>query len=264
MSYSSWSRKAISYASFLGVLSALLLLGSTSSCTSLKSGKTLAGNKPVKVLFLGNSHTDGIQKVFRDVVSTSPYKDSTFMFVWGGGASLQRLIDNGRAHKWIKTDSWDIVVLQEHSLRPAISEYTESLFHKSVDSLVKDVRNIGAEPILYMTWGRRDGIPDGNENLKDYQTIQELAKKACHKAGKRNGIRIAPVGEAWSRIWRSDKDLFKALYQNDGNHCSRKGAFLASCVFLRTFFDDSLKTVAACEGVTVDEAKAIKRAVLAK
>ncbi len=48
---------------------------------------------------------------------------------------------------------------------------------------------------------------------------------------------VAPVGEAWRAVRRERPQLGVELYRNDGSHPSKKGAYLAACVFYSALFD---------------------------
>lgn len=100
----------------------------------------------------------------------------------GGGATQEGLINNGRALNGIKTNNWDYVVLQEQSVRPAIYGKSEQAFHDAVDLLVKEIKDVGAEPLLYMTWGRRDTLEIKDESILDYETMQQKLSDAYRKA----------------------------------------------------------------------------------
>ena len=232
------------------------------SCAMInETSHETAASSTIKVLFLGNSYTDQIQRVFKQIVADSSHKDSKIQVIWGGGATLKRLIDKGRASKWIQAEEWDYVVLQEQSLTPALPAGPRNSFHDSVDTLVTEIRGIGAEPILYMTWGRRDIDERHKEQFVDYDTMQQKLSDAYRAAAKRNKIQVAPVGDAWSQVRKKDAALGRELYAKDGSHPSTNGAFLASCVFFRVLFNDSLEQVQAPEGMSQQDAMLIMEVV---
>jgi hypothetical protein len=138
----------------------------------------------------------------------------------------------------IKTGLWDVVVLQEQSQLPALPGKRGELFQTSVNAFSALIRDAGAKPMLYMTWGRRDGDTANKTLFPDYDTMQKKLSHAYQQAAKRNRISLAPVGQAWSQVRHRDKALGIALYDEDGSHPSDKGAFLISCVFFRTLFHD--------------------------
>ena len=154
-------------------------------------------------------------------------------------------------------------MLQNQSKLPALQkQYARFFFHDTVDTFTEIIRDAEAEPMLYITWGRRDGDNQNRDIFPDYDTMQQKLLRGYRNAAKRNGLTTAPVGEAWSITRKKDKALGSALYKDDGSHPSSRGAFLASCVFFRNLFNDSLESAQPRSEVTSSEAKAIKKAAL--
>lgn len=240
------------------ILMGMIMTGLTNADTKVETSKL----STVKVLFIGNSYTDQIQGVFRRVVADSPHKDSTVQVVAEGGATLERLIAKDRALPGIKADDWDYVVLQEQSIRPVIAGSSEQAFQDAVDLLVAEIREAGAEPLLYMTWGCRDGLVlEGGATL-DFEAMQQKLSDAYRKAARRNGIRVVPVGEAWRLVREMDAELGRKLYAKDGSHPSGEGAFLVTCVFLRCLFDFDLAQVVFPDGLDKESCIHIRNAVM--
>jgi hypothetical protein len=127
--------------------------------------------------------------------------------------------------------------------------------------LVPRIRKVGAEPLLYMTWERRDGWKRKEKVVLDSDTMHDRLSAAYRKAAERNKIRVAPIGEVWSAVRKKNAQLGMELYANDGSHPSTKGSYLASCVFLRLVFDVPLTEIGVPEGMTDAECSLIKDAV---
>src|SRR5207249_4374877 len=72
--------------------------------------------------------------------------------------------------------------------------------------------------LLYLTWGR--------ENAPD--TEAELTK-AYRDLAKETKAMIAPVGVAWEAVLKDDPKA--GLHAADKSHPTRKGTYLAACVF---------------------------------
>jgi hypothetical protein len=214
------------------------------------------------ILFIGNSYTNDIQTVFKQLLAKSYYSECSVDHVWGGGITLGELLSNGRAIKKLDQRDWDVVVLQEQSQLPALPEKHAIEFHNAVDNLVKEIKKRGAKPILYMTWGRRDADSEYEKLFNNYEVMQEKLTAAYINAAKRNDVQIAPVGEIWSKIRGQNDTLGRELYQNDGSHPSVKGAYLASCVFIHELFGDDLSTIVDHEEMIRDECNLIKKAIL--
>jgi hypothetical protein len=215
-----------------------------------------------RVLFIGNSYTAQIRKSLTHVLANSAYKQTAFSFITKGGATLQQHLADKNTLNQIKTGHWDFVVLQDQSQRPALPGQQAKSFHNSVDTLSKLIRHAGAEPVLYMTWGRRNGDLQNKDVFPDYDTMQKRLCDAYRKAAKNNKALLAPVGQAWSLVRKRDKALGEDLYKKDGSHPSSKGAYLASCVFFRTLFNDSLESLQPQGPLSKHERKLITDAVL--
>ncbi|MFC1736379.1 DUF4886 domain-containing protein [Candidatus Hydrogenedentota bacterium] len=217
---------------------------------------------PRRVLFIGNSYTSQIRESLTHMLANSPHKHITVEFITKGGPTLRQYLSDKSTLERIKTGNWDFVVLQDQSQTPALpGKHTQS-FHSSVDALSKLIRDAGAEPVLYMTWGRRDGDMKNKEVFPDFDTMQKKLADAYRSAAKRNKASLAPVGLAWSLVRQRDKTLGNDLYKADGSHPSFKGACLASCVFFRVLFHDSLESIQRQDTLKTHEWQIIRDAAL--
>lgn len=216
---------------------------------------------PRRILFIGNSYTSQVKKSLMQMLAQSPHRQTTFEFATKGGAALLHHLADTKTLDRIRTGNWDVVVLQEQSQLPALPGKPGEAFQKSVDDFSALIRKAGAEPMLYMTWGRRDGDATNKTLFPDYATMQKKLSTAYRKAARRNGISLAPVGEAWSLVRRRDKALGTALYAEDASHPSGKGAFLVSCVFFRALFNDRPESIRYRGTLNRRERQAINQAV---
>ena len=103
----------------------------------------------------------------------------------------------------------------------------------AVMKLAERIRDRGGVPVLYQTWGRRDG--DSQRAGDDFHAmsarLREGYRTAAEKAG---GLPIVPVGDVWERevsAGRGDR-----LFQPDGSHPTRTGDHLTAEVFCGQFF----------------------------
>ena len=79
------------------------------------------------------------------------------------------------------------------SVRPASNPET---FLKSVREFMPYIRENGARPALYQTWGRPDGAPLLVEKGWTHEEMHELLKSAYVKAAKDDGGHPSPEGSA--------------------------------------------------------------------
>jgi len=175
---------------------------------------------------------------------------------------LQYHLSDQKTLERIRKGNWDYVVIQEQSQMPALGGKHEKAFHRSVDRFTRIIREAGSEPILFMTWGRRDGDRDHKEIFPDYETMQKRLSSAYIAAARRNQIPMAPVGDAWSAVRQRDAKLGNALYFGDGSHPSAYGAYLTSCVFFWGLFPGSLESLGRPKALTKKEYKIFKEAIL--
>ena len=213
-----------------------------------------------RVLFIGNSYTAPLRGTLTTLLDQSPHSNAELSFITKGGATLTQHLETEATIQTIQTGNWDFVVLQEQSQTPALGgQYTAS-FNKAVNELCEIIQDAGARPVLYITWGRRDGDARNPNLFPDFETMQGKLSKAYREAARKNDALLAPVGEVWSAVREKDPVLGKALYQKDGSHPSTKGTFLISCVFLKVLCDDPLANLTS-KSVTQSEAEAITGAI---
>ena len=68
---------------------------------------------------------------------------------------------------------------------------------------------------------------------------------------------VAPVGPAWWSVLGSEAR--PGLWQGDGSHPTRKGTYLAACVFYATIFDESPVGLGYHGGLSADEASTLQQ-----
>jgi hypothetical protein len=192
--------------------------------------------KVLKVLFIGNRYTRGIRDTLSDLVEASPRFQSTLEYVVKGGWTLKQHLNDSNTIARIKSTKWDYVVLQEQSLAPTLPGRYDD-FCDAMVTLSKMIRQCGAKPVLYMTWGRRDKDRQNPLINPDYETMQMRLSRAYTDVANKADALIVPVGEAWRAVRRERPQLGIQLYRDDVSHPSKKGAYLAACVFYATLFD---------------------------
>jgi hypothetical protein len=146
------------------------------------------------------------------------------------------------------------VVLQEQSVVPAVVAARTREMYPAVRDLVIAIRARGAKPILFLTWGRRDGLPESG--YRDYRTMQSEITAGYLTIADELGVVVAPVGVAWSTALRADPEL--ALWQADGSHPSVAGSFLAACTLYATIYHQSPVGLPAPAGLSNELARRLE------
>lgn len=204
--------------------------------------ETVAAAKGPRILFIGNSYSFQIPKEFKKLAE-SEGKKLTVEQVTVGGCTLQRHAANAKTMEKIAKGRWDVVVLQEQSLVPAILEgQRHQMMDPAAKKLVEAVRRAGAVPVFFLTWGRRDGdkmnaqvFPDDTFEAMHGRLVEGYRKASVFAGGEKGGVYTVPVGEVWKVVRQLGKD--EDLYTQDGSHPGRRGVYLASCVFFSALFD---------------------------
>ena len=165
------------------------------------------------VLFIGNSLTFWNQGVDVMVKKFVPGIETSRVAV--GGATLETLWKNGEA-KLAACAGQDVVVLQED-----LPETSRASFRRHAKLWCDHVRYYGAEPIFYAAWAY-DRLPA----FDDDAICAEHAR-----AAEENNARIAHVGAA-----RTAGPEGLDLFDDDREHPSLAGTYLAACVIAATIY----------------------------
>ena len=118
-----------------------------------------------------------------------------------------------------------MVVLQEQSQNSVTNYYN---FLEYAQRLDEEIKKAGAETVMFMTWERPDSV--------QYGVTAQAVNNAYTALGQQLGIKVAPVGQAFSLASHERPDL--KLYIEDG-HPTPEGTYLAACIFYGFIFEKS-------------------------
>lgn len=176
----------------------------------------------MKALFIGNSYTyvNDLPALVAGLAASAG-RPLEAHHVTQGGVTLEWHSENAETLAALRASTWDIVVLQEHSIRP-VQDTPRML--EAAQALQREIAPSGARTVLYMTWARQH-FPEMQPGLARVYTsvAQEI------------GADVAPVGLAWQAALSTDSML--VLHTADKSHPTPTGSYLAACVFYATFFD---------------------------
>ena len=166
----------------------------------------------MKVLFIGNSHT-----YFNDM----PALFAEMCEALGGSMpEISMLAFSDRSLKWHRQEyfsirfallygNFDFCVIQQYG--HPFPGYAETKPY--LGELVDLCRRVGTEPVLLMTWAKKNE-PDAIESIAS--AYRALASEC--------GVRLIPVGELFRRIADTHPEI--DLYRRDGSHASPCGSYL--------------------------------------
>lgn len=193
----------------------------------------LAKHGKLSVFFIGNSYSFGVPKAFRELAA-SRSKDVRVGHSAYSGWSLARHSQYPGTLKKLREGNWDVVVIQDFSKNPSQKERERRI---SMDPGVKffaaEARALGAVPVLYQTWGRRDG--DAQVPNDDFHKMNDRVRQGYRSASRNGGgIVIVKAGDAWEREFITGRGA--ELFLPDGSHPSSFGNAVTAEEFYRTIF----------------------------
>lgn len=189
---------------------------------------------PVRVLFVGNSHThsNDLPGMVRDLAAAAGRRIDTGVMAPGGWWWRDHAASEETMNA-IADGDWDFVVLQEQSMVPALPEMARQVSRPAAVRLSVAAIESGARPVLFVTWGHRDGNMEVGH--ASYSTMQVAIARTYSELSTAVTAEIAPVGMAWWMARSERPDL--SLYHADGVHPSKEGSYLAAAVIAATILD---------------------------
>jgi PKD repeat protein len=159
---------------------------------------------------------------------------------------------------------WDFVILQEQSQKPSFPpSQVATEVYPYAQILVDSVKsaNACAEPLFYMTWGRKNGDASNcgfYPPLCTYDGMQARLRESYMEMSINNDCSVSPVGAAWKYV--RDNYPTIELYSADESHPSINGSYLAACVHYTSMYRESpvgasfISTVSAIDAAILQEA----------
>lgn len=186
------------------------------------------------MLFLGNSFTsvNDLPFVFEQLAESGGHAAGTDMIA-PGGATLEDHRQSPDTADRLGSQRWDFVVLQEQSQIPSVASMREAQMYPAAGALITEIQAHGATPLLFSTWAHQGGWPENG--LPDYDSMQAAVDDGYGELGRRDGVEVVPVGDAWQSAMQGGP----ALFQTDGVHPTPAGTYLAACVFYAVVFKQS-------------------------
>lgn len=164
--------------------------------------------------------------------------------------------------------AWEWGVLQDQSQIPGF--YGEdAIWEESAvagEQLDAWLAARGAETLLLLTWGRREGDDTNPTLYPDFPTMQDELTEGYvayrdRFATEERPVWIAPAGLAFAAVYAEEADpadptsLFWRLYDSDGSHPSPAGTWLAACAIYSAITGASAEGLPAAAGVDPTEAE---------
>jgi hypothetical protein len=229
----------------------LLLLPQVGCGGAPGCGKPGDSTPCTRVLFVGNSYTsvNDLPTMFANLASSGDHRVEAVMLA-DGGATLASHAASQLTTTTLTSGHWDIVVLQEQSQLPSIEKFRQEQMYPAARQLAGIVRGVGAKPMFFVTWARREGWRENG--LADYTSMQSAIDDGYLTIARDETAAIAPVGFAWQTV--VSRVASPGLWQDDGSHPTVKGTYLAACVFYAAIFREGSRGLRFHADLPDDEA----------
>ena len=219
------------------------------------------------VLFIGNSYTEvnDLPGMVADIARSMGDDIATASNTPGGCTFMQHC--GNQSMDMIRRGGWDIVVLQEQSQYPSFPQsQVEAEVFPYAERLIDSVyaHNACAEPMLYMTWGRKDGDSFNAQYFPILGTYEGMDSMLCERytyMAEAYDAALCPVGRVWRYLRDNHRDI--ELYQSDGSHPTTAGTYAAACAFYTMIFGRDPANISHTAGLDEATARTIRDAVRA-
>ncbi|MGA2284836.1 MAG: SGNH/GDSL hydrolase family protein [Dehalococcoidia bacterium] len=237
-------------ARFIACVSLMVVAGCSGS-----AGPTCGARACTRVLFLGNSFTyvNHLPSTFAHLAESAGRPVQVALVANGGETLAQHAASPASLDK-IASQGWTYVVLQEQSETPATAIGRDDYTYPAAGALAGRAEEAGAAPLLFMTWAHKAGLPASG--LPTYEAMQQQIDAAYLLIAGELNVPVAPVGFTWYMVRHDHPDI--ELWQDDGNHPSRAGTYLAACVFYASIFPQTPEGLSFHGGLSDEQAHALQ------
>lgn len=241
---------------FRNYLWAILLVAVTvSSCAHVPDCNNPQDTSCTRVLFIGNSYTyaNDLPNKFAKLAKSGKYAVEVGAVAQGGWTLADHVKSTDTANI-LSSKRWTYVILQEQSQIPSVEQSRTHSMYPAARILVKQVREIGAKPLFFLTWAHLHGTPE--DGMRDYESMQAQINEGHYEISQELNVPIAAVGSAWQVVVHEHPEI--NLWQDDGSHPSREGTYLTACVFYAAIFHQSPVGLAYQAGLPKDVAATLQ------
>ena len=199
----------------------------------------MAFAQPMRVLFVGNSYThyNNMPKLFEQMADSKGVKLEVLMDA-KSSHTFQMHSKRPELYKNINSTKWDYIVLQGFSRelaqdRATIDSQSIPYIKQLLDSIYAN--NSCTNVLLYQTWGYDGGFKDDSLGIDwSYQTMTDRIHEGYLYVSQQLNLSIVPVGKVWETVKENHPQI--QLYQEDKQHPSLAGSYLAASCFYSALF----------------------------
>ena len=199
----------------------------------------MAFAQPMRVLFVGNSYThyNNMPKLFEQMADSKGVKLEVVMDA-KSSHTFQMHSKRPELYKNINSTKWDYVVLQGFSRelaqdRATIDSQSLPYIKQLLDSIYAN--NSCTNVLLFQTWGYDGGFKDDSLGIDwNYQQMSDRVHQGYLYLSEKFNLSVVPVGKVWETVKENHAEI--QLYQEDKQHPSLAGSYLAASCFYAALF----------------------------
>ena len=218
-----------------------------------------------RVLFLGNSYTavNNLPQLVKDVALSA---GDTLVFdsnTPGGYQLADHSIDVTSKSK-IMAGGWQYVIMQGQSQEPIMMYNQFTSGGIALYDLVRQY-NSCAVPLLYMTWGRKNGDAVNCPSFPlmcTYQGMDTTIRDRYLSLASVIKVEVSPVSVLWNYLRQNYPGI--ELYQTDESHPSLAGSYAAACCFYAAIFKKDPSLITYDAGLSAADASVIRNSAKSK
>jgi hypothetical protein len=226
-----------------------LVLLSTTACAVGKPG--VRGpedfrDSETSLLFIGSSYLEfndvpGRVKEFADRAGHQVYiQRHTFP-----GRPLAHFASDPVTAELIRERNWDFIVLQDGSSSVVYPRSAQDSPREALEALARKARegDAGTRVVWMMPWAFEDGMRWMEGRDESYEVMQLDIRERVLDWSRELDLAIAPVGMAFYHVLTTWDHGVHFLHDEDWNHASEAGSYLAAATLYATLFVDSVTEV---------------------
>lgn len=222
------------------------------------------GDRPMKVLFIGNSFTFGgpVPVLFEQLATDAGWPTPDVTYSAFGGERLSGHRDRPETVSKVDEGGWDFVVLQEFSTGPTDGLGNPERFKQDATWFYDRVKASSPEArvFLYMTWAREEGHQYYPNSFADPAEMQAQLRTHYNDAADRyipemattqppDDVEVARAGDAWEQYLMRPGAV--RLHASDRWHAGAPGQYLNALVIYGSIYRRATLGRTTLKGVQV-------------
>lgn len=219
-----------------------------------------AGEKP-RILFVGNSHIfyNNLSGMFVQLAKSLGKGDNVYELT-KGYYTLKKFANpedsvGAKLNQVLTSKKWDFVILQENT-SVALADNVEEEMFSYARTLDEEIKASGGQTVFLLTWAPKTGAKRGLKQYSCKELQSELTSNYLAIADELDAL-VIPAGVGFIRSLEEYPEI--ELWDEDGQHPSPAGTYLAACTAYALIFQESPENSSFTGNLEEEEAKKLQK-----